>query len=193
MSKRIITLAVSVFLAACGGSSTPEPVMIVEDIEARAFVDDNDNGMVSDDTPRTIKLSDYFAENRPGTKIIMLNAAAGWCGPCQSEASAMREFDAAYAPRGVAILTAVFQRADGTAADDEFARLWCENFTLSIPTIIDTDFVTRKYFDERTMPSNLFVDAETKEVLKVVVGMEDGPDPMRAYRELLDDYLTLRF
>jgi hypothetical protein len=36
----------------------------------------------------------------------------------------------------------------------------------------------------------MFVDAETSEILVVATGAEQGADPLRAYRELLDSYLA---
>lgn len=175
--------------AACG--STPEPEGDpVADFEMLAYVDDNGNGLSHDDAPRTIHLKDYFAAQRPGTRIVMLNAAAGWCAPCMAEASALGEFAAAYEARGVVVLTAVIQDQNGAASTAEFARLWAETFALPVPTLVDVDFVTEPYFDLSTMPANLFIDAETERTLEVAVGAMAGDDPMREYRELLDYYLS---
>lgn len=178
-------------LAACGGGGgTGMPAGItVEDLELSAFLDSNNDGLCANDAPQTIRLSGWFAENRPGSRIIVLNAAAGWCGPCMQEAAAMNDFAAAYAPRGVTVMTAVFQNNRGEPADLEFTRLWAETFSLSIPTLADSSFATSKYFDVNTMPANLFVDAETKEILTIATGAEPGGDPMKEYRELLDHYL----
>lgn len=166
----------------CGGDDPP-PRETIADLEFLAFVD-------ADTTePRTLRLSDYFAENRPGTRIIMINAAAGWCVPCMREAAAMPALADAYEPRGVVILTAVFQDQNGDPADAEFVRAWVDSFELSVPALIDTDFQTSAYFDVNTMPANMFVDAETREILQIATGAETGDDPLREYRELLDYYL----
>lgn len=172
----------------CGGDDTAEPETL-EDMALLAFVDDDADGACCNQEPRTVRLSDYFASNRPGTRIIMLNAAAGWCGPCMREAAALPAFAAAYEPRGVAVLTAVFQDQNGSPADSEFARTWAETFSLTTPTLIDTSFQTSRYFDVNTMPANMFVDAETLEILAIATGAETGDDPMQVYRELLDYYL----
>jgi thiol-disulfide isomerase/thioredoxin len=174
---------------ACGGNGPTPPPTTVEDFELQGYVDTDQDGLSFNDEPRAVRLSEYFASNRPGTKIIMLNAAAGWCSPCMSEAAAMNDFAGTYQPRGVAILTAVFQRQNGDPADAEFGKLWAENFQLAIPVVIDTPFVTSKYFDVSAMPTNMFVDAVTLEILTIATGAETGADPMREYRELLDFYL----
>jgi thiol-disulfide isomerase/thioredoxin len=179
----MVAVAAAGFSGCGAGNGTAEP-QTLEDMEFLGFVD-----IAVDDQPRTIRLSDYYAENRPGTRIIMLSAAAGWCAPCMREASAMPDFAATYEPRGVAILTAVFQDQNGDPAEVEFVRTWAETFALTVPVLIDTSFQTGTYFDAGTMPANMFVDAETLEILKIATGAGTGDDPMQEYRELLDYYV----
>jgi thiol-disulfide isomerase/thioredoxin len=166
----------------CGGDDPPARETLA-DLEFPAFID-----TITSET-QTVRFSDYFAENRPGTRIIMINAAAGWCVPCMREAAALAELAAEYEPRGVAILTAVFQDQNGDPADADFVRAWCDSFELPVPVLIDTEFQTGVYFDAATMPANMFVDAETHEILQIATGAETGDDPLREYRELLDHYL----
>jgi thiol-disulfide isomerase/thioredoxin len=182
-------VVVASLLASCAGGGEPE-TSTLQDAQLLAFVDDDGDGMAFNDEPRLIRFSDYLARKRPGTKILMLNAAAGWCGPCMHEASKLSELAAAYLPRGVAILTAVFQKPDATPADLSFTRSWAETFRLPIPTLADSMFVTRRYFDATALPANLFVDAVTEEVLTVATGARPGDDPMKEYRELLDHHLA---
>lgn len=181
--RTILGGVVVAFIFGCGGDDGEE-AETVEDLSFQGYVD----GDTASD-PVTIQLSDYFAENKPGTKILMLNAAAGWCVPCMREAEAMGEFAAEYEPQGVAIVVAVFQDQNGEAATQEFVTTWIDTFGLEVPTLIDTDFQTSLYFDVSVMPSNLFVDAESLEILTIAEGAETGDDPMSEYRELLDHYL----
>jgi thiol-disulfide isomerase/thioredoxin len=154
-----------------------------------ALVDADGDGRSFNDEPRPLRFSDFYARNRAGTKVIMVNAAAGWCAPCMTEAAKLGELAAAYGPRGVVVLTAVFQNADAAPADRAFATLWGQTFNLSIPILIDPAFATSRYFDRNTMPANMFVDAENAQILRVATGAEPGGDPLRPYRELLDHYL----
>jgi len=170
-------------LGACGGGDD-DGAEQVTDMEFPAFLDGDTGG-----EPVVVHLSDWFAENAPGTRVIMLNAAAGWCVPCMREAEEMSAFSAEYEPRGVAVLTAVFQDQDGDPADAEFVTTWVDAFQLVLPALIDTEFQTSAYFDVSALPANLFVDAETREILTVAHGTEAGDDPMQEYRELLDHYL----
>lgn len=184
VNRALMVAAVVAVATGCGATSEPSDLDTLDDMEFLAFV-----APAPDDAPRTIRLSDYYAENRPGTRIIMINAAAGWCVPCMREAAAMSEFAAAYEPRGVAVLTAVFQDQNGDPADAAFVRAWVESFELTVPALIDSTFQMSAYFDVNTMPANMFVDAETLEILQIATGAETGDDPLREYRELLDYYL----
>lgn len=170
----------------------PEPGKTVEDLDFLAFVDQDGDGLVADDEPRTIRLSDYFAAGRPGARLIMLTAATGWCAPCQREAPALSEFAGSFADRGLVVLTAVIQDQNGSPADPTFTRTWADTFRLSIPTLIDSAFQTGKYFDIRAMPATMFVDAETTEILSVSSGAEEGQDPLRGHRDLVEHYLASR-
>jgi thiol-disulfide isomerase/thioredoxin len=188
MTRAVFVSVLGLLAVGCSQSAAVEKEKL-EDAEFVAFVDVDGDGNSSDDQPRTIHLSDYYAKNRPGTKIIMLNAAAGWCGPCMHEAAKLSDFAASYQAQGVVVLTAVFQKGDASAADEAFTKLWAQTFKLSIPALVDSSFTTKRYFDVNTLPANMFVDANTTEILTVATGAKPGDDPLKEYRDLLDHYL----
>jgi thiol-disulfide isomerase/thioredoxin len=175
-------LGLALFGPGCGGGGSSSQKL--EDMQFSAFVGGDTGG-----DPVTVKLSDYFASSQPDTRIIMISAAAGWCVPCMNEAAAMDDFAATYQPQGVAILTAVFQDNDANPADPAFVKAWVDAFSLTIPALIDSDFQTSAYFDVSAMPSTVFADAETLDILKITTGAAPGDDPMKDYRDLLDYYL----
>lgn len=102
--------AAALLFAACG---TPAPVIPVEDgkggdplntvdpskypvgpygftvgnvipnLEFVGYKDDNGDGKVTDNTPRKIRLSDYYQDKN--IKALAVLVAAEWCGPCQQE------------------------------------------------------------------------------------------------------------
>ena len=78
---------------------------------------------------------------------------------------------------------------NGDPADPEFVKMWVDTFQLELPALIDTDFQTSAWFDVNTLPANMFVDAESREILTIAHGTEAGDDPMQEYRALLDHYL----
>lgn len=174
-------------MAGCGGGG--EPRELVVDMQFTALVDRDGDGLSHNDPTSAISLSDYFAENRPGTRAVMINAAAGWCDPCAREAGALPGFVAEYEDRGLVVLSAVFEDQNGDPCDEAFARLWAETFSLPNPVIIDTEFQTGIYFDAMTMPANMVIDAETREIVLIATGADVGVDPLREYREFLDAFL----
>lgn len=183
MTRTLIWFLLAVASASgCGGDD--EPSQQIEDMTFPVFLDGDTSG-----DPGTAHLSDYLAENLAGTRILFISAAAGWCVPCMREATAMGEFAATYEPQGVAILTVIFQDQNGDPADAAFVKDWVDSFELTIPVLIDSDFQTGIYFDASAMPSALFVDAESREILETTTGAATGDDPMKDYRDLLDYYL----
>src|SRR5262245_50374754 len=62
-------------------------------IKDMTFVGFVDTAADADDDPfnepaRLWSLHELYRGNDPEAKVIMMNAAAGWCGPCMQEASA---------------------------------------------------------------------------------------------------------
>jgi len=189
MRTLILMLTAAIASPGCGGSSDDGGEQ-VQDLELMALVDSDGDGLSHNDAITTVRLSDYFAENRPGTRVIMLNAAAGWCDPCAREAGAIPAFAAEYEPRGVVVLSALLQDQNGDPCDEAFVRLWAETFSLPIPVLIDMEFQTRIYFDAMTMPANMLIDAETHQILLNATGAATGADPLREYRDFLDSFLA---
>lgn len=201
MNTRLASIIILASLACACSQAAGDPAAIgnpsapafAVDESWMALVDGDDPGSQSyDDAPREVRLSDYASERAPGTQIIMLLAAAGWCAPCQSEAAALNEFAAAYASRGVAVLTAVFQDPRAKPASLEFAKQWAKTFGLTVPTLIDSEFKTSKYFDSAQMPAAMLLDADDLRVLAIGVGADPGSDPLGKYRELVDYELAKR-
>jgi hypothetical protein len=181
---------IALLIVGCDGTTPPPTPTMIEDMEFSAYVDRDGDGLSGNDAPTQLRFSDYFASNSPGTKIIMVNASAGWCTSCMREAEALPFFLDDYQPRGVVVLTAIFQDQNGMPADAEFTKIWADTFMLSIPVLIDSTFATNKYFDASAMPTSMFVDAETLEILAITSGVEPGNDPLKAFRALLDSYLA---
>lgn len=185
------SLFIAVFLTVGCASTGPGPEPeVADDAEFLALIDGSDVGSRSDDEePQLVRLGDFSAE-RP-TKLIMLVAAAGWCGPCQVEAGALNAFAEDYADREVVVLTALIEDVQSDPATVEFARLWAREFSLTVPVLIDSEFQTRSYIDLDAMPSSVIIDASTLEIRNIGVGADTGSDPFKGYRALLDHELSL--
>ena len=190
MSYRLL-FALSLLAAGCSGSTLKPVAEVAGDAQFLALVDGDDPGdATDDDVPEMVRLRDFSADNRPGTKLIMLVAAAGWCGPCQVEASALSAFAADYKKRGVVVLTALIEDAQSKPATVAFARLWAHEFSVTVPLLIDSDFQTASYVDLNAMPTSVIIDAKTMSIRQTGVGADTGSDPLGKYRALLDRELS---
>jgi len=56
------------------------------------------------DNGRTVSVPDF------GGKLLVLNFWASWCGPCLDETPSLSQFAAAYANKGVVVLTVSVDR-----------------------------------------------------------------------------------
>lgn len=185
-------LPIALILAAgCAGNDPKAVADLSADPEFLALIDGADAGSATaDDEPKMVRLSDFSAQKRPGTKLIMLVAAAGWCGPCQSEAAALSAFAEDYADKDVVVLSAIIEDAQSKPASVDFARLWAREFELTVPLLIDSEFHTASYIDLNAMPSSVIINAATMSITKTGIGADTGSDPLGKYRALLDHELS---
>lgn len=182
---------VTLFLFGCTTSAPNTSGETAEDAQFLALVDTDDDGSaIEDDAPRQVRLSELAAQQAKQPRLIMLVAAAGWCGPCQAEAAALSSFADDYRERGVLIVTALIEDVQSRPASIEFARLWAREFSLTVPALIDTEFQTSDYVDINAMPTSVVLDADTLSIRTTEVGADTGADPLGKYRALLDHELS---
>src|SRR5262245_54961851 len=64
---------------------------------ASAYFDGDDPGASPyDEAPRAWSLDHFWQGKDPNAKLIMLNQAAGWCGPCMTESTNLPALAADY-------------------------------------------------------------------------------------------------
>jgi thiol-disulfide isomerase/thioredoxin len=158
------------------------------DLRFHGFVDGTDEGaLVYDETAtQDFSLEEYYAGFDPDARIIVVNTAAGWCPPCQDEARDLARLNDKYASQGVRFVTAIFQTDGGDPATEDFVRTWARLFQITVPTMVDTDFILEDYLDLNAMPTNIFVNAHTMKIISVLAG-NGGP---AAFDQILDYYLA---
>ncbi len=166
------------------------PGDVIRDLQWVSFVDGDDADLDPlNDPVRLLSLSEYYRGNDPDAKVIMINSAAGWCGPCMQEASELSAVAADYEPLGARFVSCIFEDANGDPADEEFVRYWANQFNLTIPAAIDTTFLVGPYFDINAMPMNMFVDANNMEIITITTGT-DGTGNLQAFRDILEYYTS---
>ncbi len=126
------------------------------------------------ESPRTFKLEEYFVGKDAGSRIIVINASAGWCSVCQDEAPSLESFYGSYGSRGLRIVTALFEDDGGSPADTSFAKAWGDYFNLGFPVMADPSDVLSPYYQENSVPMNIFVDASDMTIVDIVHGYDDN-------------------
>ena len=129
-----------------------------------------------------VKLSDYYQHETK--KVLLVNASAGWCGACKTEAVELNGTLAEFGPRGFDILYTLFQDGDGGPPTQEFYEGWIAQYGGDFTTVLDTNFEMGVYFNVEATPMNMLVDLETMEI----VWLETGFNPF-ALEGKLDELL----
>lgn len=140
---------------------------IMQDFAITGYITNGD-GLA--DTPMVIKLSE-FAKN--GYKIILLNAAAGWCGPCQQETMGFKSLAAKYPELG--IYQILFDNVgQGQVPTISFLNQWTKALKPYGATGIDPERNIVPINTGGSTPLNMIIDAKTLKVLQKFNGAPSG-------------------
>jgi hypothetical protein len=119
-------------------------------------------------------------------KVLLFNTAALWCVACQIEHQTLPQHYRELSPRGLQVVTAVFQDERYEPADFSDLKVWIETFRTNFPIVLDPGYSFGLYASAESAPLNLVVDPKTMTILDKFVG--DQPAVMWPYIEsLLDD------
>jgi thiol-disulfide isomerase/thioredoxin len=132
----------------------------------------DEDGDPFNETAHAVTLESFFAERDPGSKILMITSSAGWCGPCQEEASHMRALAEEWGPKGVRFMTAMMENASGSPASVNYAKTWGTNFDLLTPVVADPQVILDPYFVDNGIPFNLFIDTTTMKIVSKMSGFD---------------------
>lgn len=123
-----------------------------------------------------ISISDYYdPDGSKGYELLVLNTAAIWCSACKiehggtNESPSLGEHFTALSPRGVVILSALFQDNAGDPATEQHLQTWAKTYETNFPFVLDPEYqLGGRYVDSQTAPLNLVVDARN---MKLLLGM----------------------
>jgi hypothetical protein len=103
-------------------------------------------------------------------ELILVNTAAVWCAVCKNEHRSLPARYAELGPRGLVILSALFQNNTGDPAVFADLKLWVETFKVDFPMVLDPDYQLGNYATAETAPLNLLIDARTMRIIEKFVG-----------------------
>jgi hypothetical protein len=125
----------------------------------------------AESTLESIKLSDFHdPDGARGVKLLLVNTAAVWCSACRIEHEDLPARAAAYAPKGLSIVGALFQDQKQNPATVEDLSRWVETFGTNFPMTLDPNYAFGLYASAETAPLNLLIDPKTMTILKKYIG-----------------------
>jgi thiol-disulfide isomerase/thioredoxin len=141
--------------------------------------------------PVPVSLANFYDPEGTTYKLIHIQAAAGWCGPCQAEARAAGPLTDELAAKGVVWLTAIVdgtKQSAGATSDD--LKSWMKKFSLKNPGVVDSDQQKLgPFFPGAAVPWNGTIDARTMKVLESQLG-GNNYDSADAIRKSVDKWLA---
>ena len=162
--------------ANCAAAGYPDRGLGTEtgDVVANAcFIGYRAPDRVAPDTAHreTIAFSDYYdPAGTKGVQLLLVNTAAIWCSACVAEHGTLPERASELAPRGLVILSTLFQDAQRNAASLEDVERWIANFGTNFPMVADPELELQGYSPPALAPLNMVVDPRDMKILRKYVG-----------------------
>jgi hypothetical protein len=119
----------------------------------------------------TIAFADYYdPSGSKGYQLILINTAAVWCSACRSEHEGLPQKNQEYGPRGLRILSTLFQDAHRDPATLSDLSTWVKVYSSDYAMVLDPDYQLGAFASAETAPLNLIVDARTMKIEKKLLG-----------------------
>jgi hypothetical protein len=152
----------------------------IPDYKLEGYPDSNVTGGL-----QTVSLADFYDPSGQiqipggalGVKIIHLNVAAVWCGPCNQETDEMVPLNSMLAQEGVVFLQALVEGpTSGVGATVMDLDSWIQNHSTTFTELLDPEGATLgQLFNLASIPFNLDIDARSMEILSSASGSVDVP------------------
>jgi hypothetical protein len=119
----------------------------------------------------TVAFSDYYdPAGTKGVSLLLINTAAIWCSACVAEHGTLPDHAAELMPRGLVIVSTLFQDAQRNPASLEDLERWIENFHPNFPMVADPQLYLGDYALVSLAPLNMLVDPRSMKILRKYVG-----------------------
>ena len=187
---RALVLVLGTCLTACGSGAPEIPDELIADVPSCAAPDYPSEGVgkeVGDvaknacfvgyrapdrvASTETVALSDYYdPAGTKGVSLLLLNTAAIWCAACVAEHGYLPEKATALSPRGLVIVSTLFQDGQRNPADMADLSRWIDNFRPNFPMVADPELELGAYASPDSAPLNMLVDPRDMKILRKYVG-----------------------
>ena len=158
-----------------------EPGSVLRNACFRGFVAP-DSASIAESELEPIALSDFHdPQGTSGVRVLLLNTAALWCAACQIEHRTLPDQYRKLRPRGLELMTAIFQDERNEPAEFDDLKVWVDTFRTNFPIVLDPGYSFGLYASAETAPLNLVVDPKTMTILEKFVG--DQPAVMWPFIE----------
>ncbi len=115
-------------------------------------------------------------------KVLLLNFASTWCGPCYAEMPALNRLYAAYGGKGLAVVTVLVH--DGGAAK---AKKFADKTGARFPVLIEEETDVMSQLGLSELPVSYLLDKKGNAVAKISGAVAwDGPEASKYLGTLLE-------
>jgi hypothetical protein len=122
-------------------------------------------------TRETVAFSDYYdPAGTKGVNLILINTSAIWCSACVAEHGTLPDHARELSPRGLVIVSTLFQDQRRDPASLEDVERWIENFQTNFPMVADPELQLQDYSPPALAPLNMLVDPRNMKILRKYVG-----------------------
>jgi thiol-disulfide isomerase/thioredoxin len=120
-----------------------------------------------------------YGAGTPKPKALMLQFAAGWCGPCNYEADQiLPDLLTKYKPMGgMFFMQLTDGNNPGTAAKTKDLNNWTAKYDVDYPATLDPTYKMSLLFEAAAYPANFIIDTRTMEIVEVLAGAAEPGDP----------------
>ncbi|MBK8217771.1 MAG: redoxin domain-containing protein [Myxococcales bacterium] len=135
-----------------------------------------------------VSLADYFDPQTKNFRLIHIQAAAVWCGPCNQEAKAAASIAGELKEKKVAWLAVLVETAKrGSPSTQGDLDKWLSAYPSDFSHVLDPNNAQfGVFFDAAAVPWNAQLDARTMEILHASTG---GPGTAEGVRTEVDGWL----
>jgi hypothetical protein len=121
----------------------------------------------------TVSMSDFYdPDGTKSIKLILINASAVWCQPCNLEAGHIRDagLRGTYKAKGVEFIFSLFEDALSNPAKPQDLVNWSTRYEVDYPMVLDPALKLGSYFAYDATPLNLVIDARTMRIVDRLMG-----------------------